>query len=421
MATPAVNRDSRISSSGKLLWYYYGVHYPNGDRNGTGETSRWIEQRPKSTSKPVRKDGTRAPTAWSNFWQRGVGSVRDITVETQGNGTLVGSYPVGRTDFIPNFLLSCGASWIDDPSRYPFPRGTENGARTRFLNAVSNQDMQLGASLGEFRETVTGVADLGVDVMRALSGIANAVGHTKRTIADELLGRPARGTRASKSFKQTGREIRRQWMAYQMGLKPTLSDIEDGTAVIDDAIAGGSRPAEVVYRKGFKTLTPNVQIVQPVDLNGGLVGSVSVEARCHIASRYLVADPGMVRLQQLGLTNPSVVAWELLQFSWMVDYMFSVGDWLNSFTAQQGLAFYEGTITRFLRVVDLDDFSFQSLRPTTTITGGEKLGFTFDTGLMRREVLSGPVTPALFPHYRNKLNMTRMANVLTALSQITGR
>lgn len=420
MATPAVDRNDRVTSTGTLLWYYHDVHYPNGDVTVTSETSRWIEQRPPSTSNPVRKDGTRAPTSWSNFWQRGVGSVREITVKT-GASVYKGTYPVGRTSMIPSICLNSGASWIVDPSRYLFPLGTENGARTRFLNAVSNQDMQLGASLGEFRETVTGLADLGVDVMRALSGIADAVGHTKRTIADELLGRPARGMRARKSFRSTGREIRRQWMAYQLGLKPTLSDIEDGTSVIDDAIAGGARPAEVVYRKGFKTLTPNQQVKLQVGMNGGLVGSVSVEARCHIASRYRVANPGMVRLQQLGLTNPSSVAWELLQFSWMVDYMFSVGDWLNSFTAQQGLAFYEGTFTRFLRVVDLGDFRFQSLYPDTTITGGERIGFTFDTGLMRREVLSGPVTPALFPHYRNKLNMTRMANVLTALSQITGR
>ena len=81
----------------------------------------------------------------------------------------------------------------------------------------------------------------------------------------------------------------------------------------------------------------------------------------------------------------------------------------------------EGTVSRFLRVVDLDDFSFQSLRPNTTITGGERIGFTFDAGRFDREVLSSAIKPAFFPHYRNKLDMTRMANVLTALSQITGR
>ena len=328
-----------------------------------------------------------------------------MTIAIDGNGQFIGPYPVGSTDRIPVICSQCGAGWIIDPSYHPFPSGVENGARTRFLNAVPSQDMQLGASLGEFRETVTGVADLGVDMMRALSGIASAVGHTKRTIVDELMGRPARGTRARKAFKPAAREIRSQWMAYQLGVKPTLSDIEDATYVIDDAIAGGSRPAEVVYRKGFKTLTPNVPVKAAIGMNGGLVGSISIEARCHIASRYLVSDSGMVRLQRLGLTNPASVAWELLQFSWMVDYVLSVGDWLNSFTADQGLAFMEGTISRFLRVVDLDDFSFQSLTSDTTITGGERVGFTFDTGRFDREVLSSAIKPAFFPHYRNKLNI----------------
>lgn len=421
MTTPAINRNDRLNSTGFMQWYYGGTHKPNGDITRTGETTRYQESRPKSVSMPVRKDGTRAPTAWSNYWLRGVGSICDMKIAIQGNGYYIGTYPAGRTDFIPVILSNYGAGWISSPTSYRFPTGVENGARTRFLNAVSSQDMQLGASLGELRETVTGVADLGVDMMRALSGIASSVGHTKRTIVDELMGRPARGTRAGKSFKPAAKEIRSQWMAYQMGIKPTLSDIDDATHVIDDAIAGGARPAEVVYRKGFKTLTPNVSTKTDVGMNGGLVGSISIEARCHIASRYLVSNPGMVRLQRLGLTNPASVAWELLQFSWMVDYVLSVGDWLNSFTADQGLAFMEGTVSRFLRVVDLDDFSFQSFRPDTIITGGEKIGFTFDAGRFDREVLSKAIKPALFPHYRNKLNMTRMANVLTALSQITGR
>jgi hypothetical protein len=55
-----------------------------------------------------------------------------------------------------------------------------------------------------------------------------------------------------------------------------------------------------------------------------------------------VVNPEFVRLQQMGLTNPLEVAWELIPFSFVADWFISVGDWLRGLTALHGLRIVSG-------------------------------------------------------------------------------
>lgn len=45
-----------------------------------------------------------------------------------------------------------------------------------------------------------------------------------------------------------------------------------------------------------------------------------------------VTNPNFALANQLGLINPGTVAWEIVPFSFLVDWFIPVGAWLNSFT-----------------------------------------------------------------------------------------
>jgi hypothetical protein len=50
-----------------------------------------------------------------------------------------------------------------------------------------------------------------------------------------------------------------------------------------------------------------------------------------------VSNPNLYLASQLGFVNPAAIAWELVPFSFVVDWFVNVGEFLNNFTDLWGL------------------------------------------------------------------------------------
>ena len=145
---------------------------------------------------------------------------------------------------------------------------------------------------------------------------------------------------------------------------------------------------------------------------------VDVETRVRINAVYDVVPTEASRLQQLGLTNSFAVGWELTTLSWMVDYLFNVGDWLATLTPVEGATFVEGTLTRFQQAWP---GAAEEVIPEggTLVQGSGRKTWSCNMMRIERELIPGyGLLPAFRPVFRNKLNLTRMANSLGALSNI---
>jgi hypothetical protein len=59
--------------------------------------------------------------------------------------------------------------------------------------------------------------------------------------------------------------------------------------------------------------------------------------KCRVKVWCELSSPHLSELQQIGLTNPALVVWELIPFSFVFDWFVSVGDWLTGLTALQGV------------------------------------------------------------------------------------
>lgn len=420
MTTPAVQLDTSANSPTLLLWYYNGVHYPKGDIATNLQSYRNVQSRPQSTNNPLRKDGSRAPSSWAHRWYSSASSPRDVLIRVPGNQYYEGTFQLWRADFAPGDFNRLKLGWVLNDPYQVFDRAVESRARTGFLKKLAGQKFDLGTNLAEFRETVTGVADLGIDVLRALHTIAGAKRTSLRYVYDALMGRNL-SKYHKRGMRNLSKEIRQQWMKYQMAYKPTLHDIDDATQVLDDAFQGKTGAFTVVCRSGFKSADA-LRTKPSGSVGMGCTYSMAYtwEWRMSFSCSYTVRHAAMRQLSQLGLTNPAAVAWELLQFSWLVDYITTVGDWLNSFTAAQGLSFLEGSQTQFLQVNSDGDCQAAAYpgSGSTLARGGGRVFAEVHAGRMLRTVLTGSPSPAVFPTYRNRLNLTRLANSLTALSQL---
>jgi hypothetical protein len=50
----------------------------------------------------------------------------------------------------------------------------------------------------------------------------------------------------------------------------------------------------------------------------------------------------------MGLANPFAILWELVPFSFVVDYFYNVGDWLEQFNQDYGVTVYNASYTHKL-------------------------------------------------------------------------
>jgi hypothetical protein len=68
--------------------------------------------------------------------------------------------------------------------------------------------------------------------------------------------------------------------------------------------------------------------------------------RVTLDGKVTLNDPGINFLNQLGITNPALLAWELVPYSFVVDWFLPIGDWLKWHGGLHGCTLSDTNITR---------------------------------------------------------------------------
>jgi hypothetical protein len=310
-----------------------------------------------------------------------------------------------------------------------FPYGVESIARTKFLNELSGNRADLGVALGELKQTGQMVGSLAKDLLTGLDRAIKAGAGLKKRVVLEILHfgkmpvrRPKDSARQHARRVSKGRAVASKWLEYQFGLKPLVNDINDAGQALSDAIFVDRVPLKLTIRKGASVIERGHSSMSGAmgfsQLMLGIRGDV--QSRCHISATYEIPVGTGRTMNELGLGNPASLVWELTLFSWLVDYVTTMGKWLDSLSARTGVTFLEGTITRVQKVLSIETqiwknpfaFNYELVEG-----GGEwfDLGPTYLCGQMRRDVLTD-VLPAYRPAVRNRLDLTKLANVLSVLA-----
>jgi hypothetical protein len=206
--------------------------------------------------------------------------------------------------------------------------GCRSAAILKARQNLRSGRVQNGADLAQARQTFQMLA---VDARKVLSAW-RALKSGNFAYAAQLLGLnpTARG----------GRDLAALWLELQYGWKPLLSSIHDNAALL---------------RKGFQTSPKEFKAKSTkstsYDEDIVLADGTRVVWKCHGGTKvqYLssVRDPGLTALDTFGLINPLEIAWELLPFSFVLDWFVPVGNILESLTATAGLDFVDGFVSDF--------------------------------------------------------------------------
>lgn len=226
---------------------------------------------------------------------------------------------------------------VTDISSYNFDSNLEQRAVVKALSKLKGQQVNLAVAIGERAET----AEL---LISTLSGLTQAA----RSLRKGNLRGVARGLGLSKVHSPKGQTFPQKWLEYQYGWAPLYQDVFGAVKELHQkdneepqrnsvSVHALMKNSKEDYRKGDYNYARGVSHYTKTDEG------------CFVRLDYFLQNPFLQSLARLGITNPVEVAWELVPFSFVVDWFLPVGNYISAFDAALGFQFRGGSCSRFVR------------------------------------------------------------------------
>lgn len=330
-------------------WYRDGSYSPAPSEVETRHSS----VRPRYTKQPIEQvPGTtskgRKPTAYT----RRVYS--QVTVqETKAFGIRKSTGLVTRelvTSLNTTFLNNAAktqklgvfiANGVDPYGNVDFANERDRSV-TECLLKLQDNKVDLGVALAELRKTSTHLAKSATDLWRALGFLRNK----KWGRLGNILSKRAPGFRGKVN---PGMTSARYWLEYNYAWKPLIMEVgglmELVKLQLEPALLvhatrtvhnrGTFVVSDLDYPAGYNWSTPGFTV------RAGYKRASTTRLTGRISSAHL-------RYASQGFTNPVNVAWELMPYSFVIDWSLPVGNYLSALTATHGLTFTWGsTVMRY--------------------------------------------------------------------------
>jgi hypothetical protein len=251
--------------------------------------------------------------------------------------------------------------------------------------AVKDQKVNLAQSLAEYKQTQDMFVKNAKTIwqfgrwLRRGSGTNPFAGNANRV----------------KKPKKLRSEVSDRYLEYQFGVKPLIQDIVGSVEELEQVC---SRPH---YRSISSRAVNEGRLEETgvLSIDGRTLKRISTDKIVIKAKATVLGES--LSAQRLGFTNPLALAWELLPYSFVVDYFIGVGNWLNAFDAMIGIQQCYGTVTRKRKYI------------CTTNLGGYYLQEYWSRTVFESLPGSRPL-----PQWKPSLGFTRITNILALLSQL---
>lgn len=384
MTTPAENIDENftVNVTGVRLWSGQPISA------GVVRSTYRRRKRPASVSSHPRSDRTRAPTSWQNEGSFETLPIAEAWWSDDRDGAYTYFWNSGTIPYIG--ILPYG--------HIPFPNPSVWGrADGDALDNAKNQKVDLGVALAEARQTA--------------GMIGNTASRISRMVNDFRKKNPKKIWDA---VKRGGRNIPSSYLEMSYGWSPLLQDVLGSAEALAEAMNLGHRLSIVV--KGAARDQSNLLLRTEKPGLYDLVYTGSTSTRCEVVLRYDLPASLLPTLSSVGLTNPLSTIYEKVPYSFVLDWLLPVGDWLNRLDAGNYLTFYEGSRSVIARTnatsryVRRSDFAYYYNNRVNTIRPGVLKGHSFT----RYILLKPPSVP--LPELRSPLSLDKMAKGLSLLA-----
>jgi hypothetical protein len=210
------------------------------------------------------------------------------------------------------------------------------------------------------------------------------------------------------------------WLELQYGWKPLLSDIYGACEQLADALHSGDRVFFETSATAMNRYTMDVVWNPSIS---GAISSGRAKGFAHCRSTYKVryrVNSNLSTLSQLGVTNPLLLGWELLPYSFVVDWALPIGNYLSTLDATVGYSFVSGSYTQGLKGTNIYTTTFRGTRDSAGTAHYGTLWFERVRDGKDRLVLSQFPSPS-FPRPKSPFSSSHVTSALALLQQAFGR
>lgn len=287
---------------------------------------------------------------------------------------------------------------------------TVSRALTECLNKLKDADLNLSEAIATVDQSLGMLAGALMSLYSALrvahkflKGDSSAI----RSLRKALQSRN-RGDRR-RLLAKVNKATTSRWLEYQYGWHPLMQDV----ATIVEALKAQSKQ----FNGSRVSATRNVSYEEPLPpfnpQSSGALAKVSgkIVSGAKVRLDAKVKDLDAYLLDKVGLANFGLLLWEIVPFSFVIDWMMPVGNVIQAFSAGLGLTFLGGSQTTYTKA-DLD-----VTWTTYGYTSGQPIGVKIQSLTnWRTTYLSMPMPRFYMKNLSSSL--TRVATAYSLLSQL---
>lgn len=216
------------------------------------------------------------------------------------------------------------------------------------LNRAADVNWDALTTLAESRETASTLVTLvrtGLELVRAAKRLDLKRLRKACKQASKRRDLPARfrkkAKRASYNKGAAISSASEAWLTYRYGITPTLMDIQSIRKLLDEGI---KTPMTRTIRAG-RSYDKNKKY--ETKLSGYKIRKMDVQRqvteRCMLT--LSVKSPKWATGSAFGVTSPMSTVWEIIPFSFVVDWFLPIGDWIRAMSVVPNVNFVRGSVS----------------------------------------------------------------------------
>lgn len=217
-------------------------------------------------------------------------------------------------------------------------------AMYRALARAADQKVNLAVALAEAKKT----SDM---ILSAANRIDKAYRALRRGNFAEV----------ARQLNISPKRVHKTWLEYKYGWMPVLMDVKGGA----EAYAQSTLPRTLSFSVVGTAKASASRVREVGDDHYGTIWphtlTTSGEYKAKVKIFLKLTSSRAAGAASLGLTNPALFAWELVPYSFVFDWLISVGDWLAAQSSLDGLT----VVKAFESMVEQTKHSAE--RPAITI------------------------------------------------------